>query len=56
VNDRVLPALMFLVGIGVVVQTLAAGGAVTSGRFLLGFLLAVAGALRTWAERRRRAS
>jgi hypothetical protein len=56
VNDRVLPALMLLVGVVIVLQTLLAGREVTSGRLLIGALLAVAGGLRFWAERRRRAS
>jgi hypothetical protein len=53
-NDRVLPAVMLLLGIGIVVRTLAAGGGATSVGLLFGVLLAVAGALRIWVERRRR--
>jgi hypothetical protein len=56
VNDRVLPVVMLLLGIGIVVRTLTAGGGPTSVGLLFGVLLAVAGALRIYAERRRRAS
>jgi hypothetical protein len=55
-NDRVLPVLMVLLGLAIVVRTLVAGGGVTSIGLLFGILLMVAGALRTYAERRRRAS
>jgi hypothetical protein len=54
VNDRVLPALMLLLGIAIVVRTLVAGGGATSVGLLFGVLLALAGALRIWVERRRR--
>ena len=54
-NDRVLPALTLLLGIAIVVRTLTAGGGVTSVGLLFGVLLAVAGGLRMWVERRRRA-
>jgi hypothetical protein len=56
VNDRVLPAVMLLLGIAVVVRTLVAGGGLTSVGLLFGVLLAVAGGLRMYAEHRRRAS
>jgi hypothetical protein len=56
VNDRVLPALMLLLGIAVVVRTLVAGGGATSVGLLFGVLLAVAGGLRMYAEWRRRTS
>jgi hypothetical protein len=55
VNDRVLPLVTLLLGIAVVVRTLVAGGGATSIGLLFGVLLAVAGGLRMWAERRRRA-
>jgi hypothetical protein len=55
VNDRVLPVVTLLLGIAVVVRTLVAGGGATSIGLLFGVLLAVAGGLRMWAERRRRA-
>jgi len=53
-NDRVLPVVMLLLGIAIVVRTLAAGGGLTSVGLLFGVLLAIAGALRIWVERRRR--
>ncbi len=55
-NDRVLPVLMMVLGVAIVVRTLVAGGGATSVGVLFGVLLALAGGLRTWAERRRRAS
>jgi hypothetical protein len=55
-NDRVLPVLMFLLGIGVAVRTLVAGGGAASVGLLFGLLLALAGGLRMYAEWRRRAS
>jgi hypothetical protein len=55
VNDRVLPVLTVLLGMGIVVRTLVAGGGATSVGLLFGVLLAVAGGLRMWVERRRRA-
>jgi len=45
---------MVLLGIGIVVRTLAAGGGPTSVGLLFGVLLAIAGGLRIWVERRRR--
>ena len=54
-NDRVLPVLTLLLGIAIVVRTLVAGGGATSVGLLFGVLLAVAGALRMWAEHRRAA-
>jgi hypothetical protein len=56
VNDRFLPVLTFLLGIVIVVRTIVAGGGATSVGLIFGILLTVAGALRTWAEHRRRAS
>ena len=55
-NDRVLPAVMIVLGIAIVVRTLTAGGGPASVGLLFGVLLAVAGGLRLWAEHRRRAS
>jgi hypothetical protein len=55
-NDRVMPVLMLLLGIAIVVRTVVAGGGATSVGLLFGVLLAVAGALRMYAEHRRRAS
>jgi hypothetical protein len=54
VTDRLLPLLMLLLGIAIVVRTLAAGGGPTAVGLLFGTLLAIAGALRLWVERRRR--
>jgi len=54
-TDRVLPVLTLLLGVAIVVRTLVAGGGATSVGLLFGVLLAVAGALRMWAEWRRRA-
>jgi hypothetical protein len=55
-NDRVLPVLMVLLGIGILVRTITAGGGATSVGLLFGILLVAAGALRMYAEHRRRAS
>jgi len=51
-----MPVVTLLLGVAIVVRTLAAGGGVTSVGLLFGVLLAVAGGLRIWAEHRRRAS
>jgi|KBSSwiStaDraftv2_1062776.scaffolds.fasta_scaffold2349708_2 hypothetical protein len=53
-NDRVLPVVMLLLGVAIVVRTLTAGGGPTSVGLLFGTLLALAGGLRMWVERRRR--
>ncbi len=53
-TDWVLPAVMLLLGIAIVVRTLAAGGGPASVGLLFGVLLAIAGGLRIWVERRRR--
>lgn len=55
-NDRVLPVLTLLLGVALVVRTLVAGGGATAVGLVFGVLLAVAGGLRIYAERRRRAS
>jgi hypothetical protein len=55
VNDRVLPVVMLLLGIAIVVRTLATEKAHwNSVGLLFGILLAAAGALRLWVEHRRR--
>jgi hypothetical protein len=54
VTEWFLPAVMLLLGIAIVVRTLAAGGGPTSVGLLFGVLLAIAGGLRIWVERRRR--
>lgn len=55
-NDRVLPVLMVLLGLGILIRTLVAGGGATSVGLVFGILLVAAGALRIYAEHRRRAS
>jgi hypothetical protein len=55
-NDRVLPAVMLVLGLVTVVRTIVAGGGATSLGLLFGILLALAGGLRLWAEHRRRTS
>ena len=52
VRTTVLPALMVIVGLAVVIRTLAEGGGATAVGIVLGVLLAVAGGLRLWAELR----
>jgi hypothetical protein len=56
VNDRVLPVLMLLLGLGILVRTIVAGGGATSVGLVFGILLMAAGGLRIYAEHRRRAS
>jgi hypothetical protein len=53
VNTYVLPAAMCVLGVAIVARTLSAGGGATSVGLLFGILLAVAGALRLYAESRR---
>ena len=48
----VLPALMVLVGLAIVIRTIAAGGGPIAFGVLVGVLFCVAGALRIYAERR----
>jgi hypothetical protein len=49
----VLPALMALLGVAILVRTIAAGGGALATGVLLGLLFVLAGAGRLWAERRR---
>jgi hypothetical protein len=49
---RVLSALMILIGVAIVVRTLAAGGGPLALGLLLGVLFVAAGAGRLYAERR----
>jgi hypothetical protein len=49
---RVLSALMILIGLAIVVRTLAAGGGPLALGLLLGLLFVAAGAGRLYAERR----
>jgi hypothetical protein len=49
---RVLSALMIVIGVAIVVRTLAAGGGALALGLLLGVLFVAAGAGRLYAERR----
>jgi len=49
----VLSGLMVLLGVGMVVRTVAAGGGPLAVGLLMGILFVAAGAGRLWAERRR---
>jgi hypothetical protein len=50
---QLLSALMVLIGIAILVRTIAAGGGATAIGILLGVLFMAAGAGRLYAERRR---
>lgn len=52
-RTTVLPALMVLVGLAIVVRTLAEGGGPVATGIVLGLLFCAAGGLRLYAERRR---
>ena len=49
---RVLSALMVVIGVAIVVRTVAAGGGALALGLLLGLLFVAAGAGRLYAERR----
>jgi hypothetical protein len=49
---RVLSVLLMLIGIAIVVRTLAAGGGVAARGILLGVLFVVVGAGRLWVSTR----
>ncbi|HET9740095.1 MAG TPA: hypothetical protein VFP78_18405 [Solirubrobacteraceae bacterium] len=49
---QVLSALMVLIGLAMIVRTLAGGGGAVALGLLLGVLFVAAGAGRLWAERR----
>jgi len=49
----VLSGLMFVIGVAMVVRTLAGGGGPLAVGIVLGLLFVGAGAGRLWAERRR---
>jgi hypothetical protein len=49
----VLSSIMVLLGLAMVVRTIAAGGGPIATGLLLGLLFVAAGAGRLWAERRR---
>ncbi len=51
-RGTVLPALMLLVGLAIIVRTIAAGGGPVATGILVGLLFCVAGGLRLYAERR----
>ena len=52
-NTLVLPVALVLVGVAIVVRTLAAGGGPLAFGLLMGVLFIAAGALRLALERRR---
>ena len=52
-RGTVLPALMVLIGLAVVVRTLAEGGGALALGLLMGVLLVAAGVGRLYVERRR---
>jgi hypothetical protein len=52
-RGHVLPALMVLVGLAILVRTVALGGGPVATGVLLGLLFCAAGALRLYSERRR---
>jgi hypothetical protein len=49
---QLLSALMVLIGLAMIVRTLAGGGGAVALGLLLGVLFVAAGAGRLWAERR----
>ena len=49
---RVLSALMMVIGVAIIVRTIAAGGGALALGLLLGLLFVAAGAGRLYAERR----
>ncbi len=49
---RVLSALMMVIGVAIIVRTVAAGGGALALGLLLGLLFVAAGAGRLYAERR----
>jgi drug/metabolite transporter (DMT)-like permease len=51
---RVMSILMIVIGVVLVVRTIAAGGGPASGGVLLGILFVLAGAARLYLQRRRR--
>jgi hypothetical protein len=53
VATRVLSALMVVIGVAILVRTIAAGGGATAFGVLVGVLFVAAGAGRLYAERRR---
>jgi hypothetical protein len=53
VTTLVLPVVLVLLGIAIIVRTIAAGGGPLAFGLLMGILFVVAGALRLAVERRR---
>jgi hypothetical protein len=53
VRGHVLPALMIVVGLALLVRTLAGGGGPAAVGIVLGVLFCAAGALRLYAETRK---
>jgi hypothetical protein len=52
-RTAVMPALMALVGLAIIVRTLAEGGGPVALGLVIGVLFVVAGGLRLYAEHRR---
>jgi hypothetical protein len=52
-RGHLLPALMFLLGVAIVVRTIAAGGGPAAIGIVLGLLFCAAGGLRLYTELRR---
>ena len=52
IRGTILPILMVLIGIGLIVRTLIAGGEATAVGLILGVLFIAAGAGRIYVERR----
>ena len=50
---RVLSALMVVIGVAIIVRTVAGGGGPVAVGIIMGLLFVAAGAGRLWAERRR---
>jgi hypothetical protein len=52
-TTALLSSVMVLLGVAIIVRTLAAGGGPLAGGLLIGVLFVAAGAGRLWVERRR---
>ena len=52
-RTTVMPALMTIIGVAIIVRTLAAGGGPIALGLVIGLLFVAAGALRIYAEHRR---
>jgi hypothetical protein len=51
-RGAILPGLMVVIGLAIIVRTIAGGGSPTAVGLLLGVLFCAAGGLRLYAERR----